>query len=92
LARAEGGKAFGREAAGNDYQLRMLKVPQINQRLYEGMELEARQIVDAFAEGINRYLADHPAEKPEWFDRATGLDVVAIGKAFHVTQTVAVVN
>jgi acyl-homoserine-lactone acylase len=68
LARAEGGKAFGREAIGNDYQLRMLKVPQINQRLYEGMELEARQIVVAFAEGIDRYLADHPGEKPQWYE------------------------
>ena len=92
LARAEGGRAFGKEALGNDFQLRMLKVPQINRRLYETMEPEARQVVDAFAGGINRYLADHPAEKPSWFDCATGLDIVAGSKAFHLSQTIAVVR
>lgn len=92
LARAEGGEAFGPEAVENDFQLRALKIPQINQHLYGSMKPKARQIVDAYAEGLNRYLADHPEEKPEWFDRATGLDVVAAAKAFQLMQTVAVMR
>ncbi len=40
-----------------------------------------RKIVNAFAEGINRYVEQHRAELPPWIPRFTGEDVMASRRA-----------
>lgn len=91
-ARAEAARAFGRSSLESDYRLRVWNVPEISRRLYERMSPEARESADAFVEGINRYLADHPERKPAWFDRATGLDVVAAAKVYQLQQQYSVLR
>jgi acyl-homoserine lactone acylase PvdQ len=91
-ARAESAKAFGRNHVGEDLRLRLFRIPEIGRQLYRSMSPEARAMADGYAAGINHYLEKHPAEKPEWFDRVIGLDVVAGAKWYEFLQHAGVVR
>ena len=85
-ARGVAARTFGRARLENDFWARVFRLQDVSRRIYEGMADEARSVVDSYAAGINQRMADHPDKRPEWFDRATGLDVVAASKAYQLQQ------
>jgi acyl-homoserine lactone acylase PvdQ len=91
-ARAEAAAAFGRQHVEEDFRLRLFRIPEISRKLYRTMSPEARAMADAYAAGINHYLEKHPTEKPGWFDRLTGPDVVAGAKWYEFLQHSGVVR
>jgi acyl-homoserine lactone acylase PvdQ len=86
-ARAQAGRVAGqRQNIEQDFRFRMFRLPQISKALYEQMADTERSRSDGFAEGINTYLRRHPDRKPDWFDRMTGVDTVAVIKAYQIRQ------
>ncbi|MCX7016467.1 MAG: penicillin acylase family protein [Candidatus Sumerlaeota bacterium] len=86
-ARGEAAKTLGQKKLEGDYFKRVFHIGEISRRLYEAMAPEERGAVDAYAAGINRFLADHPDKRPNWFAApVTGLDVVAAGKTYQLSQ------
>ena len=86
-ARAQAGRVAGqRQNIEQDFRFRMFRLPQISKALYEQMADTERSRSDGFAEGINTYLRRHPGRKPDWFDRMTGVDTVAVIKAYQIRQ------
>jgi penicillin amidase/acyl-homoserine-lactone acylase len=91
-ARAHAAKALGPSFVEDDYRLRMFRIPEIGARLYRSMSPEARAMVDGYADGINLYLELHPKERPPWFDRVSGADVITGIKWYESLQHMAVVR
>ena len=89
-ARGLGARTFGRARLENDYYGRAIHLQETCRQIYEGMGAEARAILDAYAAGINQYLAEHAAKRPEWFDRAAGLDMLTASKAYQLQQMLGV--
>lgn len=87
-ARGEGALALGASAGSinEDFYTRALHLPEIGRTLYEQTSPKAKALIDAYAAGINLYLDEHPELRPEWFGRASGQDVVALGKWFQAQQ------
>jgi len=85
-ARGEDAKYFG-TGIESDFLL----------KLYANMEAAAedlrqvspvyRKIVNAYAEGVNRYVETHRAELPAWIPRFTGIDVLASRRAGAIRST-----
>ena len=90
-ARGESAKYSGEpKDLERDFQLRAFGIPTIARRLYKGQPVEIRAVLDGYAAGVNRYLKMHPKRKPDWFDRMTGLDEMALMKWYQFQQGLTV--
>jgi acyl-homoserine-lactone acylase len=77
---AVSGKAaahIGRDAAGIDYLLALLRVREDVDAGWDGLSPEVRALCDAYADGINHYASAHPEEAVPGIWPVTGRDVVA---------------
>jgi penicillin amidase len=54
----------GERSLNNDRRARALEIPRLARREYETLPRNLRALVDAFAAGLNTYLADHPNVRP----------------------------
>jgi penicillin amidase/acyl-homoserine-lactone acylase len=69
---------IGREGAPNDYVVALLRVREtVDAKYATDLSPEVRAVCEAYAEGINRYAALHPAEAIPSLYPVTGKDVVA---------------
>lgn len=83
-ARGEEAKYFGPSGLAND--LGMAQFDNIGEarRGLERVSPLFRQIVTAYAAGVNRYVARHRAQLPEWIPEITAVDVLANSRASAV--------
>ena len=85
-ARAQAGRVAGqRPNIEQDFRFRMFRLPEISKTLSNRWRIPTSRS-DGFAEGITMYLWRHPDRKPDWFDRMTGVDAVAVIKAYQIRQ------
>lgn len=91
-ARALAAQTFGRgrREIENDFTLLTFDLPAVSRRTYERMDPAGRAMVDAYAAGVDRFVADHAERRPAWYELVTGYDVVCAMKAFQLRETVAV--
>jgi penicillin amidase/acyl-homoserine-lactone acylase len=78
-ARGRLATVYGKDAAPNDYMVQLLRIwDTVDARYDTDLSPETRAVMDAYADGINRYAALHPDEvlSAEVFP-VTGKDVVA---------------
>jgi penicillin amidase len=62
-------EAYGPAGVQSDQINRGLEIPRLAREEYRRLPANVRALVDAFAEGLNFYLAKHPAVKPQLLTR-----------------------
>ncbi len=68
----------GKEAAPGDYVVNLLRVwPAIEARYETDLPADVRAVIEAYADGVNRYAADHPEQVAGGMLPFTGKDVAA---------------
>jgi acyl-homoserine-lactone acylase len=73
-ARGEMGRWFGRDSMESDFMAR--RAHRVAVSRYAELDASTRDAYEGFAEGVNQYVARHPAEFPAGFTpRFTGYDV-----------------
>jgi acyl-homoserine-lactone acylase len=60
---------FGEAALNSDRLLHALEIPRLAREEYSRLDAHTRSICDAFAAGLNYYLARHPEIKPRLLDK-----------------------
>jgi penicillin amidase/acyl-homoserine-lactone acylase len=71
-------EVYGRRAAENDYLVHLLRIwDTVDERYEKDLSPEVRAICEAYADGLNRYAALHPAEVASAVLPFRGKDVVA---------------
>jgi len=58
-------EAYGEQALADDLHARQLEVERWSKEEYQRSDLKFRQLCDAFADGLNYFLARHPQVKPK---------------------------
>lgn len=77
-ARGELGRLMpGKLALGNDFMVQLLGVPAAAGQQFEELPADFRHYLDAYAEGLNYYAAQHPGEADGRFFPVRGVDIVA---------------
>jgi len=71
LARGEGARFFGPSFVAVDQLHALFEISTKAREGYARSQPGLRRNLQAYAEGVRRYLADHPAERPAW---ASGID------------------
>jgi acyl-homoserine-lactone acylase len=62
-ARGRLASVYGKDAAANDYMVYLLRIWDVVQAGYErDLSLDSRQVIEAYADGINYYAGLHPGE------------------------------
>ncbi|PCJ47038.1 MAG: penicillin amidase [Gammaproteobacteria bacterium] len=68
----------GMKATVTDYLVQWMGVwEQVNEHYEQAIPLETREVVEAYAAGINSYAIEHPEEVDPWLLPVRGQDVVA---------------
>jgi acyl-homoserine-lactone acylase len=86
--RARGREAlhFGARGIENDFQMAHFDNAGESERALEHVSDLYRRLISAYAAGVNRYVARHRAELPEWMPEITPADVLANSRASAVTS------
>ena len=71
---------YGERTLGDDRLVRALEIPKLSKAEYERATPKMRQIVDAFAAGINYYLAHNPQVKPRLLTHFEPWYIYAFGR------------
>jgi acyl-homoserine lactone acylase PvdQ len=79
-------EVFGRDYLSSDILMRLLRVVEIVKEKYSSISSEAKESVEAFAEGINYYMTNHPEAVPEWATPVTPQEVVSWGKMIMLSR------
>ena len=79
-------EVFGSEYLSSDKEMRLLRVASIVDEKYNELSFEAREAVEAFAQGVNYYMENNPENVPEWATPVTPQDVVAWIKAIVLSR------
>lgn len=75
-AKGMAGRIKGKEGAASDFLHALLKINEQLETYYdESLSSEVKSIVDAYADGLNRYAADHPDERIDGPWPITGRDI-----------------
>ncbi|QJB32306.1 penicillin acylase family protein [Chitinophaga oryzae] len=80
IARGRSAEYWGAEFAAADKKIRLFKVPELGREAYARQGHEMKKYIDAFAAGINDYVAAHPETIKAPFKEilpVTGEDVMA---------------
>lgn len=62
-------EAEGQRGLGSDRRSRTLEIPRLAREEYARISPKTRALLDAFAQGLNAYLADHPEVRPRLLTR-----------------------
>ena len=76
-ASGRGAELLGRGALTNDYIARALEIPRLSREEYERSSPRMRELLDAYADGFNAYLAAHPEER-KFLDRVEPWHTLAL--------------
>jgi acyl-homoserine-lactone acylase len=79
-ARGELAAHFGERFAEDDFKVKQLHMHQGAAEGYARMPPWVQRILDGYAAGYNRYVAQHRAELPDWVKPASGVDILAHGR------------
>ncbi len=82
-SRGKASEYWGINYLANDQYIRMMGIPERAKQWYQLQSQTMQDNLDAFAQGINRYVAQHPQEIPAELQAVlpiTGVDVVAHGQ------------
>jgi acyl-homoserine-lactone acylase len=71
-------EAYGGSKIPEDWLNRALEVTSLSRAEYERLDPRPRQLCDAFAAGLNYFLASHPGIKPRLLTRLEGWHVLAL--------------
>jgi acyl-homoserine-lactone acylase len=84
--RAQGRQAefFGEKFVEEDLLTHRLGIHRVAAERIGELPAHIRAILDGYAEGYNRYLAQHRAEAPAWAAPITGVDVLAHARAVYL--------
>jgi len=77
-------------AVESDFSVRIFHLSEIALRNYESLPSQDRRLLDAYALGIGKFLADHPAKRPAWLGRISGADIIAMTKLRQMQQSLGV--
>ncbi len=75
LAEIDGPSAFA-----GDYFYRLLRVRDFVETNFDQLSAEAQEAATAFADGVNYYMAQNPADAPSWAEPIAPADVAALAK------------
>jgi acyl-homoserine-lactone acylase len=78
MAKGELAAVYGASKLEEDMQKRLLRIAETSQERYHTLEPQVRCLVEAFTDGVNCWLAEHPASLPEWAAPIIPQDVVAL--------------
>ena len=77
-ARGKLATVYGRDAAPNDYMVQLLRIQEVVDAGYErDLDQDTRQLVEAYADGLNYFASLHESEALPGAFPVTGKDVVA---------------
>lgn len=79
-ARGEAAAALGKEGLDFDIASRLWRHAAEAREGLARLSPELRRNYERWAQGFNRYVADHPAEAPAWAPRVSAADLVAISR------------
>ncbi|MGA2601613.1 MAG: acylase [Bryobacteraceae bacterium] len=71
---------YGERTLGDDRLVRALEIPKLSKAEYDRATPKMRQLVDAFADGINYYLARNPQVKPRLLTHFEPWYIYAFGR------------
>jgi acyl-homoserine lactone acylase PvdQ len=74
-ARGELGRVEGQSALQDDLLNRMLMHREMVERTWNAVPQSSRDVYQAFADGINRYMETHPQEKQSWYWKIEAQDI-----------------
>jgi acyl-homoserine-lactone acylase len=75
--RSEEAAYFGDKFAADDFAVKQMHMFEGAQAGYARMQPWMQCLLDGYAAGYNRYVAQHRAELPDWVKPVTGVDVLA---------------
>ena len=80
--KAEGtmSEAFGQEWYRHDYRQRLWRHAEIARARYQQVSPKMRACLEAYQEGIKRYMKEHPEKVPAWAPELHPAQVVALGR------------
>jgi len=73
-------EAFGPEWIEHDYQQRLLGHEKYSRERYGTLPPEVRADIEAYQEGVRRYMSEHPEKVPDWAPKLEPWQVVAVGR------------
>jgi acyl-homoserine-lactone acylase len=85
-ARGEEAAYFGEAFAESDFLVKQLHIHEGARTGYAKLAPWVQRILDGYAAGYNRYLAQHRADLPDWVKPATGIDILAHGRHLTIMQ------
>jgi acyl-homoserine-lactone acylase len=80
--KAEGTMAevFGPEWYRHDYRQRLWRHAEVARERYAEISPRMRQAIEAYQDGIKRYMAEHPERVPKWAPKLEPAQVIALGR------------
>ena len=80
--KAEGtmSEAFGQEWYRHDYRQRIWRHAEVARARYQQVSPKMRACLEAYQEGIKRYMKEHPEKVPAWAPELHPAQVVALGR------------
>ncbi len=88
-ARGQSARVAGRNRLEADLMVRVFKLSELVRQTYDALAPGHRAIADAYAAGLNGYLADHPDKRPAWLESVTGPDVIAMTKLRQLQEALS---
>jgi acyl-homoserine lactone acylase PvdQ len=80
--KAEGtmSEAFGQEWFHHDYRQRIWQHAAISRERYNQVSPKMRAAIEAYQEGIKRFMTEHPEQVPKWAPELHPWQVIALGR------------
>jgi acyl-homoserine-lactone acylase len=85
-ARGEEAAYFGEAFADSDLLVKQLHMHEGAAAGYAKLAPWVQSILDGYAAGYDRYVAQHRTELPEWVKPATGIDILAHGRRVVILE------
>ncbi len=80
-ARGTAAATFGRSSADEDFAMRRAGNLEQSRAHLQDLDPMYRDVLGGFAAGVNRYVAQHRAELPEWIPEMSDVDFIAVTRA-----------
>jgi acyl-homoserine lactone acylase PvdQ len=73
-------EVFGLEFYRHDYIQRMWRHEEISREKYKEVSPKMRACIEAYQEGVKRFMKEHPEQVPKWAQEIHPWDVVSLGR------------
>ncbi len=73
-------EVFGPEHYGNDLIQRVWRHGEISREKYHEISPKMRSVLEAYIDGVKRFMKEHPEQVPVWAQEIHPWDVVALGR------------